>query len=190
MQRCLPEAPMDLFEVVSTRRSIHAFLPDAPDAGDVRSILAAMNRAPSAGNLQSYRVVAVYEQYRREILARAAIGQIFLAEAPLVLCFFADPGRSASKYGERGEQLYALQDATLAASYAQLSATALGYGSVWVGSFDDEAVRRAVSAPEELDPVCMLAIGRVAEEPPPTTRRQIEEMVQLESFEGNEASET
>jgi len=38
--------------------------------------------------------------------------------------------------------LYCVQDATLAAAYAQLAATALGLATCWVGAFDEAAVRR------------------------------------------------
>ena len=83
------------------------------------------------------------------------------------------PARSAMKYGRRGQDLYALQDATIAGAYAQLAATALGLGSTWVGAFHEEAVRRAVGIPAVEIPVAILPIGYPGETPGPTPRRRL-----------------
>ncbi len=62
--------------------------------------------------------------------------------APAVLVFGTDAERSAEQYGERGSHLYSIQDATIACTCAALASAALGLGSVFVGSFDEERVRR------------------------------------------------
>jgi nitroreductase len=111
-----------------------------------------------------------------QALVRAALGQPFLAQAPVVLVFCAHPARTA-KYGQRGEQLCAVQDATIAVACAQLAATALGLATCWVGAFDDEAVARAAALPAGERPVAMLPIGYAAETPPRTSRRPLGELV-------------
>ncbi len=98
-------------------------------------------------------------------------------QAPLVLVFCAHPARSAKKYGQRGATLYGVQDATIACAYAQLAATALGLASVWVGAFDDEAVRAAIGAGQDLLPVAILPIGYAGEEPEMSTRRSLDDLV-------------
>lgn len=174
---------MDFFEVLERRRSVRAYEAEAPPPGDVRKIIDAMLRAPSAGDLQAYAVVIVRDAERRARLAKAAGQQLFLAQAPVVLVVFADPRRSAARYDRRGERLYALQDATIAASHAQLAAHALDYGTVWVGAFYDREVCAAVGAPDWLTPICMLAVGRAAERPPPRPRRRPEDVVFTERFD-------
>jgi nitroreductase len=99
-----------------------------------------------------------------------------------VLVFFRNPARSRRKYGRRGEELYACQDATIAAAHAQLAAHAQGLATVWVGAFDDEAVSAAVGAPEGLRPSSLLVIGYPAETPEPTPRRSLRELVRREKF--------
>jgi nitroreductase len=71
---------------------------------------------------------------------------------PRCASYFAPPERSASQYGDRGRTLYALQDATIAAAYAQLAIVAAGLGSTWVGAFDEAKVRE-VLASSDLVPV-------------------------------------
>jgi nitroreductase len=168
---------MDVFQAIAERRSIRAFQNRPVEPEKLQAILEAANSAPSAGNLQAYVIYHVTDPARRRALARAAGGQEYVAEAPILLAFCADPARSAVRYGRRGERLYTIQDATIAVAYAQLAATALGLGSVWVGAFDDGAAARALDLPTGFLPVVLLPIGYPAEAPRPTPRRPLAEMV-------------
>lgn len=168
---------MDFFEVVRSRHSVRAYTREPLEPGQLEAILETMNRAPSAGNLQAYQVYAVTGRAPLGRLARAALEQSFIAEAPVALVFCADPARSAWKYGQRGATLYALQDATIACAYAQLAATALGLASAWVGAFDEDEVRRAIGIGAELRPIAVLPIGHPGERVEPTERRPIERVV-------------
>jgi nitroreductase len=167
---------VDLFEVIKRRRSVRAFAPEAVEAEKVAQVLAAANAAPSAGNLQGYEIFRVTLEKERAALARAALDQFFVAQAPVVLVFCANQARSAAKYRERGARLYAIQDATIACAFAMLAATALGLGTVWVGAFDDAAVQRVLGCPDLL-PVAILPVGYPAEEPEPTPRRSLTDLV-------------
>ncbi|MCE5311060.1 MAG: nitroreductase family protein [Acidobacteriales bacterium] len=167
---------MDLFDVIKRRRSVRAFTAQPVKAGDLEQILAAANAAPSAGNLQAYEIFLVTQEKQRVLLARAALDQFFIAQAPVVLVFCANQARSAPKYRERGKRLYAIQDATIACTFAMLAATALGFGTVWVGAFDDAAVERVLGR-DDLLPVAILPIGYPGEKPEPTPRRPLADLV-------------
>ena len=168
---------MEFFDVIKNRHSIRAYENREVEEDKVLSILEGMRKAPSAGNLQAYKVYLVKNKGKRLELAKCALYQWFIYEAPLVLVFFADTYRSSSKYGKRGATLYSVQDATIACAYAQLSATALGLGSCWVGAFDEGCLRKVLNAPEHLLPVAILTIGYSAEKPEPTPRRELKEVV-------------
>ncbi|MDI6828198.1 MAG: nitroreductase family protein [Armatimonadota bacterium] len=173
---------MEFFVTVKKRKSVRKFEPREVEDDKINIILETINLAPSAGNLQAYEVVLVKETERRKELARAAYGQNFLAEAPLTLIFCANPMQSASKYGKRGAELYSIQDATIAAAYCQLAATALGLASVWVGAFDPKAVSEIIKAPASILPIAMIPIGYAAEEPERTPRRSLEDLVHKETL--------
>lgn len=149
---------MEFFETLGTRHSVRAFLDKEVEDEKIRKILEACNSAPSAGNLQAYEIFVVTDMERKMWLADAALGQSFVAKAPVVLVFLASPKASGSKYGKRGENLYCIQDATIAAAYSQLAAVALGLGSAWVGAFDEDGVRTALDA-EGLVPVAIIPVG-------------------------------
>lgn len=174
---------MDFFETVKARHSIRAFQSRPVEDEKIQRIIEAVNLAPSAGDLQAYEIIVVRDSKRRNELARAALGQSFIAEAPLCFVFLAYPERSSRKYGQRGSELYCLQDATIAVSYAQLAATALGLASTWVGAFDDEAVARAVEAPKNKRPIAILPVGYADETPDITPRRPVSEILSLETSE-------
>lgn len=167
---------MDLFEAIAKRRSVRVFDPRAPEPDKVARLLEAAQAAPSAGNLQACEIFRVTSRPARLALARAALDQFFISEAPLVLVFCANPARSAAKYGERGERLYCVQDATIACTFAMLAATALGLATVWVGAFDDAAVSRVLDL-KGLLPVAILPVGYPGEEPKPAPRRPLSELV-------------
>jgi nitroreductase len=168
----------DFFKTVRYRHSVRRYQPDMPvEEEKLHAILETAIAAPSAGDLQAYHVVAVRDRDLRKALSRAAHDQGFVAEAPVTLVFCAEGERSAREYGERGRALYALQDATIAAAYAQLAVVAAGLGSTWVGFFEEDEVRRLLALPEGLRPVALLCVGYPAELPEVTPRRRLDELV-------------
>jgi len=155
---------------------VRAFTAQPVKAGDLDQILGAANAAPSAGNLQAYEIFLVTQGKQRALLARAALDQFFIAQAPVALVFCANQARSAAKDRERGKRRYAIQDATIACTFAMLAATALGLGTVWVGAFDDAAVQRVLGR-DDLLPVAILPIGYPGEKPEPAPRRPLADLV-------------
>ena len=168
----------DFFETVRRRHSVRKYQADMPvEAEKLHAILEMACAAPSAGDLQAYRIIVVRDLAQRQALVHVAREQEFIAEAPVCLVFCADPARSASTFGERGAKLYALQDTTIAAAYAQLAIVAAGMGSTWVGYFDEEQVRTALKLEAGLVPLALLSLGYPAELPEPSSRRRLDEVV-------------
>ncbi|MEW6352858.1 MAG: nitroreductase family protein [Pseudomonadota bacterium] len=168
----------DFFETVRYRHSVRKYQSDMPvESEKLHAVLEMACAAPSAGDLQAYRIVVVQNQAQREALRQAAHDQTFIAAAPVCLVFCSDPRRSAQQYGTRGETLYALQDATIAAAYAQLAIVAAGMASTWVGSFDEDAVAKILKLDNGIIPVALLSLGYPAELPEPTPRRRMDEVV-------------
>ena len=101
-----------------------------------------------------------------------------MGEAPACLVFCAVPEEAAPRFGARGRELYALQDATIAAAYAQLASVAAGLGSTWVGYFDSAAVSAALDLDPTRVPVAMLSLGYPAELPELSPRRPMTKTVE------------
>ncbi len=168
----------DFFETVRHRHSVRKYQATTPiEAEKLHAVLEMACAAPSAGDLQAYQITVIHDQATRDLLREASHGQAFISEAPVCLVFSADPSRSAETFGERGESLYAVQDATIAATYAQLAIVAAGMGSTWVGNFDSTAVKAALNCNDSLQPIAILSVGYPAELPEPTPRRNIDDVV-------------
>jgi len=170
---------MDIFDVFSERHSIRAFTDQAVTDDVLKKIYEAINRAPSAGNLQAFDIYHVTKTEHKQALMRASYDQEFLVQVPVVLVFCVVPARSAVRYTERGETLYCIQDATIACTFAMPAATALRLGSVWVGAFDEEAVAEIICAEPGHRPVAMLPIGYPNAKPRIRPRRALEEIVHM-----------
>jgi nitroreductase len=168
---------MDFFEVIRNRHSVRKYKNKPIEEEKMKKILETINSAPSAGDLQAYEIFLVKDLEKKRALAEAALNQDSIVEAPVVLVFCAHPSRSSWRYGNRGEKLYSLQDATIAASYAQLAATALGLASVWIGSFYEDRVLKVIGNPKGVVPVAIIPIGYPAEEPYTTPRRKLKDLV-------------
>lgn len=168
----------DFFATVRNRHSIRKYQSDmSVEKEKLHAILEMACAAPSAGDIQAYRIFVVSDQEKKAALSNAADNQAFIAEAPLCLTFCASPEESREQFGERGEKLYALQDATIAATYAQLAVVAAGLASTWVGNFDENKVRQVLNLDENLVPVAMLSIGYPAEIPESTHRAPLADKV-------------
>jgi len=168
----------DFFETVRHRHSVRKYHTDMPvEDTKLHAILEMACAAPSAGDLQAYQVIVVREQALRDGLRKVANDQAFISEAPVCMVFCSDGERSAQQFGKRGASLYAVQDATIAAAYAQLAIVAAGMGSTWVGYFDETAVRELLDLDAGVIPVAMLSVGYPAELPEATPRRRMDDVV-------------
>ena len=168
---------MEFLTLIEERHSTRAYQDRSVEQEKLDTILHAANRAPSAGDLQAYSIVVVRSPAARQALAKAAVDQQFVGQAPVVLVFLAESARASEKYGHRGESLYALQDATIACAYAQLAAHDVGLSACWVGAFRKREVQEILGATEGQTPVALLPIGYAGESPLVTPRRPLSEMV-------------
>lgn len=167
----------NFFDLISTRHSVRAFK-DIPIPEDkINAIIDASARGPSAGNLQSYNIFIVSKVTEKEKLVESAHGQVYIAQAPLVMIFCAEPKRCAVEYGSRGEELFCIQDATIACTYSQMAAHSLGFSSVWIGSFDEDKVSDILKLEKDLRPIAILPIGFSNETPEITNRRSSEQII-------------
>ena len=151
---------MDFWEVIEKRRSVREFdrVKGVSDE-NIKEILYAAKRAPSAGGLYPTDFIVVRDKETKKKLTRAALNQEFIAQAPVVIVVVADTEKSASRYGERGRNLYTVQDAAAAAGNLLLAVTALGLGACWVGAFDENEVKKILNLDFGKRPLTIIPVG-------------------------------
>lgn len=96
--------------------------------------------------------------YRVE-LAKASLGQLWMARAAAMVAISAVPARTARRYGERGRR-YVYMEVGHAGQNVSLEAVALGLGTVVVGAFSDEEVKRVLGLPDGEEPLYLMPVGR------------------------------
>jgi nitroreductase len=167
---------MEFSDVLAKRRSVRHFdTKREVSQTDVWALLEAAVVAPSAGNIQPWRFIVVRSAEARERLA-SAMHQRWAAAAPVVIVVAYDPRPSYARYSDRGETLYAIQDAAAATENILLAAVDRGLASCWIGAFNEDAVRDAMSLKTPLRPVAVLPVGYSAESASRPTRRPLDEI--------------
>ena len=94
----------------------------------------------------------------RKALADSAFGQHVAADASIDIVICAVYSRVTSKYKEHGTR-YVHIEAGHIAQNIHLQAVALGLGSVPVGAFDDDGVKKALSLPADNEPLYIIPVG-------------------------------
>jgi SagB-type dehydrogenase family enzyme len=95
---------------------------------------------------------------RRREVARASLGQMWMAEAPFMVIITAEYKRTTGKYRERGVR-YVHMEVGHAGENLFLQGVALGLGAGIVGAFDDDAVADAVGLPPGHEPLLICPVG-------------------------------
>lgn len=150
---------MELATVIKRRSMCRRYHDRDVEPEKLARILDLARRFPSAGHTQPQEFIVVRDQAVKDALARAALAQTFLAEAPVVIAVVADTRRSAARYGQRGVHFYSLIDGAFAAMLVLLAAVDQGLGAAFVGAFDDREVQRVLGLPAPVRPIGLIALG-------------------------------
>ena len=110
---------------------------------------------------QGHGLERILEGDVREVVARVATEQMFIAEAPVILVITGEYERTTWKYSDRGVR-YVHMEAGHAAQNVYLQAEALGLGTVTAGAFQDEELSRTLGLPTERRPLYVMPIGHPA----------------------------
>ncbi|WP_020614227.1 nitroreductase family protein [Sediminispirochaeta bajacaliforniensis] len=170
----------EVIDSMMSRKSVRAFLDKTVEEEKKALLIEAARRAPTAGNLMLYSIIDVTDQELKEKLAISCDHQPFIAKAPIVLIFLADPNRlwdlyragqvpeSCKESGEAFIQEPALSDLMLASCDAMaaaqnvvIAAQSLGLGSCYIGDIMEriEEHREILGLPPSVFPLTMLVIG-------------------------------
>lgn len=164
---------MDTSEAILTRRSIRRYRSEPIPEKDLTAILEAGRQAPSARNRQPWHFVAVTDRATRVKLAGACMGQIWLASAPVMIVAVGFP---------RIDKGWYVVDVSIALQNMVLAATALGYGTCWIGAFQEGLVKSIVGLPDEARVIALSPVGVAAEQPGARPRKDLVEICSLNRY--------
>ncbi len=164
-----------MIELLRARRSIRKYTNRRIETEKIKILKEAVLRAPSSRNIDPWEFVFVDD---RELLAKLARckphGAKFLEQAALGIVICAD-GRESDTW---------IEDCSIAAILAQMTAQSLGLGCCWIQirnrMFNDQTsseahIRNLLNMPDYINIECIIAIGYPAETREPLAREELKD---------------
>jgi nitroreductase len=165
---------METLEAIKTRRSVRRFSDQPVEPEKLQAVLEAVQQAPSWSNKQCWHLVVVQDKEVRNTISELSFVESFfatygyktnpaqkgLAQAPVVIVACADPHQSGDL---RGEQYY-MADMGIATQNLMMAAHDQGLGSVFVGVFDEEQLKKLLGIPANIRIVGLFPLGYPAGE--------------------------
>lgn len=173
---------MELKDAIMSRRSIRSFDNTPVTDEQIFKLIEAGIMAPAAGNLQDKRFVLIKDKSKRIELAEAALSQMWMVEAPVIIVVCSRLDILEERYGKRGVDNYAYADAAMCIQNMMLMAHDMGLGSCYVGSFNEDEVSRIAKLPGNVKPIALLPVGKPLEKPPAPTRISIFYIAFMEEY--------
>ena len=166
----------NIYNVMLNRRSQRKFEIKDVEDWKLDIIFAAADTAPTAGGFQGFDIFHIKNQDIKIKLVVAANNQPYV-NAPVVLVFCMNPRRVKMKFPSGTLKKFSIQDATLAAAYAQLAAHSLGLSSIWIGMIDEIKVMETIGT--DLLPSSILCIGYPKKVLQPKPKRALSELIHV-----------
>jgi len=169
-------------EIITNRRSIRAYKSDKIEDDKLEYILEAFRKAPSAKNLQPWKLVVVKSKQTREDLAIACNAQSFVSEAPVIIAACA---KEEEAYGVMGGYMSSYPiDIAIAMEHLILAATEQGLGTCWIGAFKENLVKGILGIPENVRVVALTPVGYPSStvDPSKRGRKSLSEVVCYEKY--------
>jgi nitroreductase len=193
---------MPLGEAMFTQRAIRRLKSDPLGDEDLEVLLTAAARAPSGGNRQPWRFLAVREQALKDQLAEWYVEAYWARRRQRG---FAGPedipkddssGQAALHFSTRPENYakapvllfvigeYKGADVSAACQNLMLAARALGIGSTItsIGGIHESDVHRLLGIPEGMDATCCIPVGWPAGKFGPAQRKPLGEIAFVDRF--------
>jgi len=168
----------DFTALSKSRRSIRKFKEKDVTKEQLMKLIEAAQSAPSGGNCQPWHFYVVKNKDLLAEIKERACHQDWISTAPALIIVCVESKRSSGRYGERGRDLYSIQDTAAAIQNILLCAKSMGLGTCWCGAFDEEKCAEVLNLSKDLRPVAIIPVGYPAEESyPPQNRRPVEEIV-------------
>lgn len=157
-------------------RTIREFTQQTVDDDTLRLLLEVANRTASSTCMQSYSIIHVTDDIKRQEIADVC-RQSYILRVPVLLIFIVDVYRNARIAAEQNQNLpssrdmdrffQGFTDASLAAQNLTLAAESLGLGAFFIGSIlnDSDRIISILKLPELTFPVVGIGLGYPAQKP-------------------------
>jgi nitroreductase len=170
---------MDVFTAISQRSSVRAYKATDVEEDKLMKILESARLSPSASNRQEWRFIVVRNKETKKKLAKAAFGQSFIGEAPVVIVACGTDSKAIMTCGQPAYTV----DVSIACSFMILQAYELGLGTCWIGAFKEDETKRILSIPEHVRVVAVIPLGYPNQPLSQKSRKSLNQIVCFEKYE-------
>ncbi len=172
---------MSILDVIRARRSVRAYRNNPLPQDVFLRVMEAARLAPSGKNLQPWKFILVRDPELKLQLAEASRGQLFIAEAPVIVVACGYPERS---YQRQGNYMQSWPiDVTIAIDHLMLQAQEEGLGTCWIGAFDETTVKQILGIPAGVKVLALTPLGYPDESPPDRGRKDLSSIVSYDRYE-------
>jgi len=170
----------NFLEIVEKRKSIRAYKNIEVEKEKLDYVLEAFRKAPSAKNLQPWKLVVVTDKNVIKNLAIACRNQTFISEAPIAIVACA---KEEEAFGTMGGYLNSYPvDIGISFEHLVLAATEQGLGTCWIGAFNEKAVKEVIGVPENIRVVAATPLGYPDEQGRERGRKPIGDIVSYNKY--------
>ena len=172
---------MNFLKIAKKRYSVRIYKDRPVEEEKLLKILEAGRVAPTAANRQPQRLIVVKSEEGRQKLKKAA--KVFGAPVAVIVC--ADLNYAWVRSYDNANT--ADIDASIVTDHMMLEATEQGLGTLWIGHFNPDVLKKEFNLPDNYKPVNILAIGYADREPESpdrhdTTRKPLAQTVFYEEL--------
>ena len=179
---------MEALECIKTRRSIRKFTSEPVSQDTLKAIVEAASMAPSWKNTQITRYNIVENaDIKNDIANNGTLGfshnRDIINGAPLLVVVSMISGRCGyekdGSFTTSKEDRWEMFDAGIASQTFCLAAHDLGVGSVILGIYDEAAVAKSISLPDNEKVAALIAIGYPDQECEAPKRKTTDDLLRL-----------
>jgi len=169
-----------LMELIETRRSIRSYKDQEIEEDKLNYVLQAFRKAPSAKNLQPWKLVVIKNKKILSDIAIACNNQTFMEEAPVIIAACA---KEEEAYGTMGGYMNSYPiDIAIALEHLILAATEKGLGTCWIGAFKEQLVKDILGVPDNVKVVALTPLGYPAGEASVSGRKPLTEIISYDKY--------
>lgn len=169
-----------LMELIETRRSIRSYKDQEIEEDKLNYVLQAFRKAPSAKNLQPWKLVVIKNKKILKDIAIACNNQTFMEEAPMIIAACA---KEEEAYGTMGGYMNSYPiDIAIALEHLILAATEKGLGTCWIGAFKEQLIKDILGVPENVRVVALTPLGYPAREASIRGRKPLTEIISYDKY--------
>ena len=162
---------MKVQEAIQNRLSIRQYAEASIPAEHLEILFKALQLAPSANNYQNWEFVFARDPDIKQRLVPACLNQRFIKDCSYFIAAVADPA-----------QKWHMVDVTIALTQFTLQAVELGYGTCWIGAFDETGIKRVLNIPADKKVVICMTFGMPRGRHIHRGRKDVDEFIYLNQF--------